>query len=139
VADENERAGLGVHPTGDMLNAHLLAMLQGWSAYGYELVQRLNQAGFGEYNKGSVYRALRQLEQTGLVHSMWDTSASGPARRMYQLTQAGILFLQNWLAMLDMHRALLGRIIDATAWPRPASSSVSEPATDDRHDPAVRG
>lgn len=115
MANDNDRPAVGVHPTGDMLNAHLLAMLRGWSAYGYELVQRLNEAGFGEYNKGSVYRALRQLEQTGLVDSIWDTSTTGPARRMYQLTQAGILFLENWLALLDMHRALIGQFIDAAA------------------------
>ena len=99
------------HPTGDMLNAHLLAMLKGWSAYGYELVQRLNEAGLGEYNKGSVYRALRQMERSGLVDSMWDTSESGPARRMYQLTQAGTLFLQNWLTLMDMHRNFIQQIL----------------------------
>jgi len=138
VTDENDRAGLGVHPTGDMLNAHLLAMLQGWSAYGYELVQRLNEAGFGEYNKGSVYRALRQLEQTGLVDSMWDTSASGPARRVYHLTQAGILFLENWLALLDMHRALLGRFIETTARPRSTPAAERGQAPSDRQTPAAR-
>lgn len=100
-----------VSPTGDMLNAHLLAMLKGWSDYGYELVQRLNEAGLGEYNKGSVYRALRQLEQMGLVCSMWDTSQSGPARRMYELTQAGTLFLQNWLALVDLHRSMIEQLL----------------------------
>ena len=114
-------------------------MLQGWSAYGYELVQRLNEAGFGEYNKGSVYRALRQLEQTGLVDSMWDTSASGPARRVYQLTQAGILFLENWLALLDMQRALLGRFIEATARPRSAPTAKRPRAPGDPQTPAARG
>lgn len=105
-------------PSGDMLTAHLLAMLKGWSAYGYELVQRLNEAGFGEFNKGSVYRALRHMEQTGLVCSMWDTSASGPARRRYQMTPTGTLFLKNWLTMVDLHRAMIGQVLEATAPPR---------------------
>lgn len=96
-----------IHPTGDMLTAHLLAMLKDWSGYGYELVQRLNEMGFGAYNTGTVYRALRHMEQGGLVSSMWDTSATGPARRMYSLTQAGGLFLSNWLALLNMHRRML--------------------------------
>ncbi len=102
-----------VHPTGEMLNAHLLAMLKGWSAYGYELVQRLNEAGLGEYNKGSIYRALRQMEGLGLVSSMWDTGTPGPARRMYSLTGAGTLFLRNWLALLDVHRGMLEQFIAA--------------------------
>ncbi len=112
VAEQNGNETPG-QPTGDMLNAQLLAMLKDWSAYGYELVQRLNEMGMGQYNKGSIYRALRQLEQTGLVCSIWDTSASGPARRMYQLTQPGLLFLQNWLALVDMHRDMIQRFLDA--------------------------
>ena len=91
----------------DMLTANLLAILKGWSAYGYDLVQRLEEAGFGEYNKGTVYRALRHMEAMGLVSSAWDTSNTGPARRMYQLTKAGSLFLENWIGILDTHRAML--------------------------------
>jgi len=99
------------HPTGDMLNAQLLAMLKDWSAYGYELAQKLEQAGFGNYNKGTVYRALRQMEGMGLVSSIWDTSSAGPARRMYSMTHAGNLFLQNWLTLLNLHRATLERFL----------------------------
>ncbi|MGE3773686.1 MAG: helix-turn-helix transcriptional regulator [Gammaproteobacteria bacterium] len=87
-----------------MLTAHLLALLKGWSAYGYELAHRLEESGFGEMNKGSIYRLLRQMERSGLVSSDWDTSADGPARRVYSLTDAGNLFLNNWLAFLDAHR-----------------------------------
>ncbi len=103
------------HPTGDMLNAQLLAMLKELSAYGYELAQKLEQAGFGNYNKGTVYRALRQMEGLGLVSSMWDTSSAGPARRMYSMTQAGSLFLQNWLTLLNLHRATLERFLTGFA------------------------
>lgn len=99
------------HPTGDMLNAQLLAMLKDWSAYGYELVQQLEQAGFGNYNKGTVYRALRQMESGGLVSSIWETSSAGPARRIYSTTEAGNLFLQNWLTLLNLHRATLERFL----------------------------
>ena len=73
-----------VSPTGDLLTAHLLAMLNGWSAYGYELAQRLEEAGLGNYNKGSIYRVLRQMEESGLASSNWDTSKEGPARRIYR-------------------------------------------------------
>lgn len=113
VIDSVPPAGAAVHPTGDMLTAHLLAMLKGWSAYGYELAQRLNAEGVGDYNKGTVYRTLRQMEQLGLVSSIWDTSAAGPARRMYTLTQAGALFLSNWLSLLEFHRHLLEKFIGA--------------------------
>lgn len=108
----------------------MLAMLKGWSAYGYDLVQRLNDAGLGEYNKGSIYRALRHMEDMGLVSSIWDTSSAGPARRMYSLTMAGTLFLQNWLAMLDMHRNFLDQFM-----PR-SNEAASDVAPDDEADEA---
>lgn len=92
---------------GEMLMANLLALLKDWTGYGYELAQRLEDAGFGRYNSGSLYRTLRQMEGLGLISSFWDTSAAGPARRMYSLTRAGQLFLDNWIAMLDFHRRTL--------------------------------
>ena len=115
-----------VSPTGDMLTAHLLAMLNGWSAYGYELAQRLEEAGLGSYNKGSIYRNLRQMEDSGLVSSSWDTSKDGPARRIYDLTDTGSLFLKNWITMADMHRNFLKTMIEMNPLiPSMSSSSRS--------------
>jgi|AutmiccommunBRH5_1029478.scaffolds.fasta_scaffold00289_57 poly-beta-hydroxybutyrate-responsive repressor len=106
-----DRDGGGERPDpklpGEMLMANLLALLKDWSGYGYELAQRLEEAGFGRHNSGSLYRTLRQMEGLGLISSFWDTSAAGPARRMYSLTRAGQLFLENWIAMLDFHRRTL--------------------------------
>lgn len=102
----------GAHAASDMLTANLLAMLKGWTAYGYDLAQRLEEAGLGEYNKGTIYRTLRQMEAMGLVSSIWDTSLGGPARRMYSLTAAGNLFLKNWLAMLDTHKSMVESLIE---------------------------
>jgi len=111
-ADGAEPENPKVSPTGDMLTAHLLGMLNGWSAYGYELAQRLEEAGLGSYNKGSIYRNLRQMEDSGLVSSSWDTSKDGPARRIYDLTDTGSLFLKNWITMADMHRNFLKTMIE---------------------------
>ena len=115
-ADENQEDkrenGPKVAPSGDMLTAHLLAMLNGWSAYGYELAQRLEEAGLGNYNKGSIYRILRQMEDTGLVSSTWDTSKDGPARRIYDLTDTGSMFLKNWMVMADMHRNFIASMLE---------------------------
>jgi PadR family transcriptional regulator PadR len=110
--DKSEPESPKVSPTGDMLTAHLLAMLNGWSAYGYELAQRLEEAGLGQYNKGSIYRILRQMEVSGLVSSTWDTSKDGPARRIYDLTDTGSLFLKNWITMADMHRKFIASMME---------------------------
>jgi poly-beta-hydroxybutyrate-responsive repressor len=92
---------------GEMLSTTLLAFLRGWNAYGYELTQRLAQAGLPESDSGTVYRTLRQLERAGLVSSFWDTSESGPARRMYSLTQAGEAFLAGWIDILEHYQRVL--------------------------------
>lgn len=111
---------------GEMLTAQLLALLKGWSGYGYELAQRLEQSGWPGLNHGTLYRTLRQMERMGLVSSMWDTSAEGPARRVYNLTAAGSLFLENWIALLEAHRDILGIFLRRTE-PREGSPEPRPP------------
>lgn len=110
---------------GEMLMANLLALLRGWSGYGYELAQRLEDAGFARQNSGSLYRTLRQMEGLGLISSFWDTSAAGPARRMYSLTRGGQLFLDNWISVLDFHRRALDLYLGGM---RPAAKEPTSPA-----------
>lgn len=91
---------------GELLSTSLLAFLRGWSAHGYQLAQRLTDAGLPPFDVGTIYRTLRQLEHAGLVSSFWDMSASGPARRMYSLTKAGELFLSGWLDILQRYQSI---------------------------------
>jgi poly-beta-hydroxybutyrate-responsive repressor len=97
---------------GDLLTTTLLAMLRNWNAYGYQLAQQLAEAGLPAFDSGTVYRTLRQLEKTGLVSSFWDTSESGPARRMYSLTKAGEIFLSGWIDVLSRYQAVLQKTIE---------------------------
>jgi PadR family transcriptional regulator PadR len=92
---------------GDLLASSLLAFLRNWPAYGYQLVRELSKAGLPASDSATVYRTLRQLERTGLVSSFWDTSESGPARRMYSLTKAGETFLNLWLDVLSHYQDIL--------------------------------
>jgi PadR family transcriptional regulator, regulatory protein PadR len=92
---------------GDLLSSSLLAYLRRWNAYGYQLVQELAKAGLASFDSTTVYRTLRQLERAGLVSSFWDTSESGPARRMYALTQAGEAMLDVWLELFGRYQQVL--------------------------------
>lgn len=96
---------------GELLSTSLLAFLKGWNAYGYQLSQRLVDAGMPEFDSATVYRALRQLEKTGMVSSFWDTSESGPARRMYSLTRTGELFLTGWVQVLQNYQSILQKAL----------------------------
>jgi poly-beta-hydroxybutyrate-responsive repressor len=69
----------------------LLILAQGRS-YGYHLRQRLEEE-FGyeraAADPGVLYRLLREMEAAHFIESTWDTANTGPARRYYQLTEAG--------------------------------------------------
>lgn len=128
TADESSTTATGgatprLH--GDLLTTSLLALLRGWSGYGYQLSQRLKECGMPVFDQGTVYRTLRKLEESGLVASFWDTSASGPARRMYSLTQAGEIFLSGWLDALDRYQRFL-----STLWGIPSPVAPREHPTE---------
>lgn len=98
---------------GDLLASSLLAFLRNWPAYGYQLARELAKAGLPAFDSATVYRTLRQLERSGLVSSFWDTSESGPARRMYSLTKAGEAFLNLWLDVLSHYQDILQSALDS--------------------------
>jgi poly-beta-hydroxybutyrate-responsive repressor len=68
----------------------LLLMLREHPAHGYDLLERLRAFGFDGSDPGGLYRTLRLLEDAGLVRSAWEPSSTGPARRVYELTRAGM-------------------------------------------------
>ncbi len=106
---EERNGGDGRQPRlqGDLLASSLLAFLRNWPAYGYQLVRELSKAGLPAFDSATIYRTLRQLERSGLVSSFWDSSESGPARRMYSLTRAGETFLNLWLDLLSHYQNIL--------------------------------
>ncbi len=74
----------------NFLRPCLLLLLREQQAHGYELLERLRPFGFEGSDPGGLYRSLRKLEGEGLVHSAWEPSSFGPARRIYEITRAGM-------------------------------------------------
>lgn len=109
MAEESGRKRTTSQPRlhGEMLATSLLAFLKGCNAYGYQLNQQLSESGLPQSDSGTVYRALRQLENSGFVSSFWDTSEQGPARRMYSLTAAGEMFLRTWIEAMNRYQEVL--------------------------------
>ena len=67
----------------------LLSLLAEHADYGLSLAQRLAAAGLDEVPGGTLHPALMRLEKRGLVAVSWRPSTSGPARKYYELTDAG--------------------------------------------------
>ena len=76
----------------------LLLLLRERPLHGYELIERLpDVAGPGSrVDVGNLYRLLRALEDEGVVRSEWSADLPGPAKRTYELTDAGRRLLDRW-------------------------------------------
>ncbi len=92
----------------------LLLLLHHQQAHGYELLDELKRLGFGEdqVELSTVYRILRNLEERGFAVSHWDTGHVGPARRRYNITDAGDRYLAQWVEDLQETDRLLHRFLD---------------------------
>ncbi len=86
----------------------LMALLDGRS-HGYELLQHIAEYGFLKEDAppGMIYRHLRQMEDEGLVASQWDASGSGPAKRVYAITNEGREVLDAWVGYMERQAATL--------------------------------
>src|SRR3954451_24924718 len=69
----------------NFLRPCILLLLRESPAHGYDLLERAQAFGFTRNDPGGLYRALRALEDEGLVKSFWEPSAQGPDRRIYEI------------------------------------------------------
>jgi poly-beta-hydroxybutyrate-responsive repressor len=79
----------------------LLLLLRDRPRHGYELLELLPQVTAEDaVDVGNLYRALRALEEDGVVTSEWSADLPGPAKRTYTLTDEGRRLLDAWAAAL---------------------------------------
>lgn len=108
----------------------LLLLLAERASHGYELLEQISELGLERADPGGLYRALRAMEQDGLVASWWEASTSGPERRTYELTPDGLDWLHASAGSLREVVRHLGRYLqryEALAGSRPDDSDPREP------------
>lgn len=99
--------------------ALVLAVLAESACHGYAIARRIEQqsANALRLKEGSLYPALRVLEQDGMIAGAWEVQPSGPARKVYQITPKGQAELtrrrQEWEQYARTMNAILGRTNDA--------------------------
>jgi len=93
----------------------LLLLLAERRSYGYELISRLKDVGYEGVlpDPASVYKVLRRLEEDGAVKSEWDTSGSGPAKRVYSITPEGMDMLRLWAVSIADAKKALEKFLEA--------------------------
>lgn len=95
-----------------LLRPAILLLLKERESHGYELVSRLSELGFDVPDFGGLYRALRAMEDEGLISSSWGTPERGPARRVYALTSEGDNHLRQSAPGLVHQRRTIGGLLE---------------------------
>jgi len=80
--------------------------------HGYDIWKKLEEAMNLKIPHPIVYRILRDYEAHGLVKSDWVYTESGPAKKIYEITEDGIFLLKNNLEYLKKLRDILAEIVD---------------------------
>jgi PadR family transcriptional regulator PadR len=95
------------------LDALLLANLEAGPNHGYAIIETLRDTTGGALDlpTGTIYPALRRLEQAGLIRGTW-SAPTGRRRRSYELTPAGRRHLADdradWRTFVATLTAALG-------------------------------
>ena len=98
----------------NFLRPCLLLLLREEPAHGYDLLERVQALGFNGSDPGGLYRALRALEEEELVRSAWGPSESGPHRRIYEITRAGMEELHRNAKAIAAGHQVVGGFLAAT-------------------------
>ncbi len=88
----------------------ILAILAKEPRYGYDIARQAKERSHGQFllKEGTLYVALRRLEESGDIHACWSEEASGGGKRKYYtVTDKGRKRLQQQLEEFRAVKALL--------------------------------
>ena len=96
------------------LPALILAVLSQTPQHGYAIareVERLSDQAL-HMKEGTLYPALRVLEQDGLIFGTWEAQPKGADRKVYTLTEAGRKEAAKRTQALRDYAATLSTVLD---------------------------
>ena len=76
----------------------ILNILKDNEFYGYELMEQIRKFTTIEIAEGTLYPLMNRLKKEGLVTSKWVEQQSGIPRKYYQLSENGILTLNEMVS-----------------------------------------
>lgn len=101
----------------DVTKGHTQTMILGVLGreplHGYAIAREIERSSNGllSCQEGVLYPALRAMEREGLVSARWETQPSGPARKIYTLTEAGQSALTKRTQAWHQLHAAMGQIL----------------------------
>jgi PadR family transcriptional regulator, regulatory protein PadR len=130
-----EREPLLGWPPRDILAPFVLLAVSMQRAHGYVIEDYLRALGLFGITMSTLYRTLRQMEKDGFLESTWEPGPTGPARRVYTITDAGHVWLDSSATMLNAYRQTIDRFFGLYgAGPSGAGKGVEQP-TDQKETP----
>jgi len=93
----------------------LLALLAKEQKYGFQIIRELRDRsdGFFDLKEGTLYPALRRLEERGFVESHWVEPESGNPRKYYRITERGRRALSEGRELWERMTAGARRVLEA--------------------------
>lgn len=69
----------------------ILSLLKGQNLYGYEMSKKIKKVSNDAFvlKEGTLYPALKRLEQKKLICGYWDDSNGAARRKYYRITDSG--------------------------------------------------
>lgn len=80
-----------------VLELCILYQLKDKELYGYQIMKAIKDQ-FSDVYDGSIYAILRRLNAEGYTRTYIKDSPSGPARKYYRITPAGVDYLNRTIA-----------------------------------------
>jgi PadR family transcriptional regulator PadR len=119
-------------PPRDILAPFVLLAVSLQRAHGYVIEDYLRTLGLFGITMSTLYRTLRQMEREGFVESAWEPGPTGPARRVYTITDAGLTWLDSSASMLNAYRQTIDRFFGLYDAGRPQPESTPDEASDEK-------
>lgn len=97
-----------------LLRPGIMAVLAKKKSYGYEIAQTLSDLRMFENrtpDTAGIYRALKEMQEEGLVIPNWQITEAGPAKKLFEITHDGIDCLNNWTKTLDGYQKSIDELL----------------------------
>ena len=95
-----------------VLEGCVLGVIAKGETYGYEIIQKLNEAGFEEILEGTLYPVLTRLEKKKLIKCRRAKSPLGPMRKYYSITDDGVEYFESFKESYSLISKSAERILD---------------------------
>lgn len=79
-----------------VLEGCILGIIAQGETYGYEILSRLDEAGFEDLGEGTLYPIITRLDKNGFISCRKAKSPLGPIRKYYSITDEGAAYLESF-------------------------------------------